>query len=297
MWSELFPRRSRAGSVQWWENCRANSNTALTNAGAAVCPRLGPPVLCPVTVLSCRKRRPGAIADALPDQSVWSVSFWIRNILVARAYSPMARGPMAMIPTSLGIISRVSKDSGFLLLSDPSHSLIPSIYRVNNAISGDVSVAPFSTPFLSFSSAWPLVHTLFPLLHCAPYTWGSSFSILSLAGQMDLSKRGFKLKPFKSTAGLTWIPSLLLLLWTQTSVSPEEKIRWGLQCFPGNQLFAEKGRCLERKCWLCISGSRVEYCKNMLFRVKKAGFKFLLRCFLLLWASLFIFLSFRLLLY
>ena len=42
---------------------------------------------------------------------------------------------------------------------------------------------------------------------------------------MDLSKRGFKLKPFKSTAGLTWIPSLLLLLWTQTSVSPEEKIR------------------------------------------------------------------------
>ena len=35
---------------------------------------------------------------------------------------------------------------------------------------------------------------------------------LTNAGRMDLSKRGFKLKPFKSTAGLTWIPSLLLLL-------------------------------------------------------------------------------------
>lgn len=96
-----------------------------------------------MTILSYRKRRPGAIVDAFPGQSVWSVSFWIRNILVARAYSPMARDPVAMIPTSLGIISRVSKNSGFLLLSDPSHSLIPSIYRVNNAISGDFSVAPF----------------------------------------------------------------------------------------------------------------------------------------------------------
>ena len=58
VWSQLFPRRSRAGSVHWWGSCRANSNTALTNAGAAVCPWVGPPVLCPMTVLSCRKRRP-----------------------------------------------------------------------------------------------------------------------------------------------------------------------------------------------------------------------------------------------
>lgn len=150
IWNELFPRRSRAGSVQWWGNCRANSNTALTNTGIAVCPRVGSPVLCPMTILSYRKRRPGAIVDALPEQSVWSVSFWIRNILVASAYSPMARGP-----TSLGIISRASKDSGFLPSSDPSHPLILSIYRVNSAISGDISVSPFSTPFLSFSSAWP----------------------------------------------------------------------------------------------------------------------------------------------
>lgn len=122
-----------------------------------------------MTILSYRKRRPGAIVDALPEQSVWSVSFWIRNILVASAYSPMARGP-----TSLGIISRASKDSGFLPLSDPSHALL-SIYRVNHAILVTSVCLLSLLPFCLSPQPGLVVHTLFPLLHCAPYTVGLIF--------------------------------------------------------------------------------------------------------------------------
>lgn len=59
-----------------------------------------------------------------------------------------------------------------------------------------------------------------------PRQW-ASFSILSVAGLMDLQKREFRLKRPKSTTLLTWMPSLWLLLWTQTFVSLEEKTRWG----------------------------------------------------------------------
>lgn len=136
-------------------------------------------------------------------------------------------------------------------------------------------------------------HSSSPCSTVHPIPLGPSFSILSLAGPMDLETRELKLKLFKSIAQLTWIPSLLLLLWTQTSVSPEEKIRWGVQCFPGNQLIAEKGT-EGNPAFLAATLSSV---KNMGFRVRKTGFKFLLCNVVLLWASLLIFLSFSLLIY
>lgn len=87
--------------------------------------------------------------------------------------------------------------------------------------------------------------------------------------------------------------SVVAALNTDLCVSGGKDKVW-CAVLPREPAYWEKGRCVGRKCWFCISGGMLSSV-NMGFGVRKTGFKSLLCHFLLLWARLLIFLSFSLL--
>lgn len=54
------------------------------------------------------------------------------------------------------------------------------------------------------------------------------------------------------------------------------KDKVGFACLTGTQLLEDVGSYLRRERWFCVSGSRVESCKTMGFRLRQTGCKSLL---------------------